>query len=293
MQPLAFALAGAAHRSEAAHALAGILIEGAGDRQLAGAATLLVPRHRGGRAPRLGPAAGTQRGRGFLFLLGRDGDFAGSRQRGDFCRCRLAGAFGDFAAGFFLAAARLFFLGSLARILFGALLGLFLFGAPANFLLGLALRVFDALLLLLAPAVFLQQGVAEAGFFIGLPRVLQRAHPRRVFFGGQGARRSTEPPRRLRRFRSRRGRDRLGPRDSRRGFGGARFRRAAGRDDPLFANLDRDLLRASMREALAHLAGLDRSAQAESAAGAQRQGPFLLLVRFSHALCFYHSVMPA
>src|SRR5260370_32330886 len=37
-------------------------------RSLAGAATLLVPRHRGGRAPCLGPAAGTQRGSGFLFL---------------------------------------------------------------------------------------------------------------------------------------------------------------------------------------------------------------------------------
>ena len=102
-------------------------------------------------------------------------------------RRRLAGALGDFAAGFFLAAARLFFLGSLARLLLGALLGLFLFGAPANFLLGLALRLFDALFLLLTPAVLLQQGVAAAGFLVGLSRILQRANPRRGFFGGQGA----------------------------------------------------------------------------------------------------------
>src|SRR5204862_53641 len=51
VHPLAFALAGAAHRGKAAHALAGILVQGAGDRQLAGAAALLVPRYRGDGAP--------------------------------------------------------------------------------------------------------------------------------------------------------------------------------------------------------------------------------------------------
>src|SRR5205823_13212541 len=120
------------------------------------------------------------------------------------------------------------------------------------FLLGLALRLFDALFLLLTALVLFHQSVAEAGFFVGFPRVLQRAYPRRVFFGGQGAWGSAEPARRLGGFRSGRGRDRLGPRDGRRGFGGARFRRAAGRDDPPFANLGRYLPRAPMRDARAH-----------------------------------------
>ena len=108
----ALALPGTAHRGKAAHALAGILVEGARDGQLAGAAALLVP-YRSGRPPRLGAATGPRRGRRFFFLLGRDGNLAGSRQRGDFCRRRLAGAFGDFAARLFFAAARLFVLGPL------------------------------------------------------------------------------------------------------------------------------------------------------------------------------------
>ena len=67
----------------------------------------------------------------------------------------------------------------------------------------------------------------------------------------------------------------------------AGFRRT-GRHDALLANLDRHRLRAAMREALAHLAGLDRAAQPQRAAGTQRQGRFCSC---SLASCSFASVM--
>src|SRR5438105_4145851 len=287
------ALAGAAHRGEAAHALAGVLVESAGDGQLGGGAGVLVTPRRGGGPAGLGAAAGACGSRSFVFLFGRDGDLAGGGERGDFRSGGLSGTLGDFPARLVLAAACLFFVGALFSLLFAALLCLFRFASLAQFFLDTTLSILCGALLLLPAPVLFEQRVALARLFVGLARILQRAHPRCSFFGRQRARRGAEAaPGGLCGFRG--GRRGLGPRDRRRRFGPARFRRCARRDDALFANLDRDLLRAAMREALAHLARLDRPPQAERAAGAQRQGPFLLLlVRFSHALCFYHPAMPA
>src|SRR2546423_7612624 len=79
------ALAGAAPRGEAAHALACVLVESAGDGQLAGTAAVLVTPHWGGGPASLGAAAGACGSRRFVFLFGRDGDLAGGGERGDFC----------------------------------------------------------------------------------------------------------------------------------------------------------------------------------------------------------------
>src|SRR5207237_5383277 len=118
-----------------------------------------------------------------------------------------------------------------------ALLCLFRFGSLAQFFLNTTLSILCGALLLFPAPVLFEQRVALARLFVGLARILQRAHPRRSFFGRQRARRGAEAaPGGLCRFRG--GRRGLGPRDRRPPFGPARFRR----DDALFANLDRDLL---------------------------------------------------
>src|SRR5690242_9034381 len=154
------ALAGAAHRGEAAHALAGVLIESAGDGQFAGAAAVLVAPYRGGAPASLGAAAGTRGSRRFVFLFGRDGDLAGGGERGDFRGGGLAGALGDFAAWLFLAAARLFFIGALFRLLFAALLCFLRFGALTQFFLGTTLSVLGGAFFLLPAPIFFKQRVA-------------------------------------------------------------------------------------------------------------------------------------
>ena len=263
--PQPFALAGPAHRGERAHPLAGFVVECPGDGELAGAAALVAP-HRRGRPLQFGAAAGAQRGGGLVFLLGRDGDLAGGGESGHFGRRRLAGAFGNLTPRLLLAAARLLFHGALLRVFVGAFAGFLLLATLAQIFFGALARFYLGALLLLAAAVGLDdQGVA-ARDLVGLAGILERAHPRRVFFGRQGAR-YPEPPRRLGRFRSG-GRGRLRPGDGRLGLGAARFDRGAGHRRPFLAHLDRDGLRASVREALPHLSGLDWSAQAEGAAGA-------------------------
>ena len=121
MHPLPLALAGAAHRGEAAHPLASSSVERAGDGQLAG---------RGGVARRGGPGSAVARASGrplarsrrrFLFFLGGHRRLAGGGERGDLGRGRLAGAFGDLAARLLLLAPLcLLVLGALVRLVVGA-----------------------------------------------------------------------------------------------------------------------------------------------------------------------------
>src|SRR4051812_9511806 len=246
MHPLPLTLARPAHRGKAAHALPGVVVERAGDGQLAGPAALLVGApHRSGRPLRLDPTAGARRSRLF-FLLGGHRDLAGGGEGGDLGGGGLTGALGDLAARFVLAAAGFLVLRPFAGVFLAALAGIFFLDPAAGVVLGALARLLGTALLLLPAEALLHQRSAAAGFLVGFARVLQDADARRVFLGGQSARRTTDAPRLGSGFR-RRGRGRrLRPRDSRRRFGLARFGRAARRDHALLADLDRDLFRAAM-----------------------------------------------
>ena len=197
-----------------------------------------------------------------------DRHLAGGRQRGDLGGRGLAGALGDLAAGFLLLAAGLFLRRRASCASSSALLArLFLLDPPAGLFLGPAR----------APP---RRRAPPPGGGDRLRRARRGgAPPRRpcarpaatrdagrVLLGGQRAgdrRAGGAPARRLRRGRP----ARAGWARATAGAAGSprpRFRRAPGRDDALLADLDRHRLRAAMREALAHLAGLDRSAQLQA-----------------------------
>ena len=188
----------------------------------------------------------------------------------------------------------------LFRLLLGLPARFFLFLSAAGLLLGPEPGLRGGAFLLLAAAVGFGERAAAARLVVGLARVLQDAHAGRVLLGrqragsaGRASGRPTPGGRRRGRLRARGG---LGAGI---GWGGGRlaaagFRRT-GRHDALLANLDRHRLRAAMREALAHLAALDRAAQPQCAAGTQRQTLLLVLVgvmfvRFSHALRYRPSL---
>ena len=184
VQPLALALARAAHRGEAAHALAFVAGERAGDGDLAGSPAHLVARRRR-RLPDLGPGAGAPGRARRFFLFGRHRHLAGRGERGDLGRRRLAGALGDLAPQFLLLAALRLVVGALARIFGGAATRLLVFDPGARFLFGAAAPFLGRAFFLLAPAIRLGQRGAAARFLVGLVRILHRAHPAGPLLGGQ------------------------------------------------------------------------------------------------------------
>ena len=185
MQPQALALAGAPHRGEAAHPLAFIVGERAGDGELAGAAAHLVAAHRSGRLFDLGPGAAAQGRVRLLFLFGRHRHLAGGGECGDLGRRGLAGALGDLAPRlFFLAALRLL-LGTLARFLGGAAARLLFLDLAPSLLLGAAAAFLGGALLFLAAAVGL--GNARRG---AAPPRRPCARPARRARGRRAPRRS-------------------------------------------------------------------------------------------------------
>ncbi len=194
---LALAFAGAAHRGEAAHALA-FLVGGqrAGNGHLAGAAARLVAARRNQRpARRRGAARTTGLSRGLFLFLGRHRDLAGGGQRRDLGGGGLAGALGDLAAGFFFLAAGLLVLGALLRFSSSAALAaLFFLDPAAGLFLGLVAGLGGGSLIFLAPAVGLGEGVAAARFVVGLERILHRADAAGALLGGQGSRDRRERP---------------------------------------------------------------------------------------------------
>src|SRR5262249_21848752 len=154
-----------------------------------------------------------------------------------------------------LAALRLFF-GTFARLLRGAAARLLLLGLSSRFLLGAAARLFGGSLLLLAAPILFGESAAALFLHFGLTCILHCAGAAGLSLGGQRTGQHKAAPRRFRRRGTLR---RLLSRNRRRRLGspGLGCTRA---DCAFFAHLDRDGLRAPVREALAHLRRLDRLA---------------------------------
>ncbi len=248
-----------------------------------------------------GAAAGAQRAGRLFLLLGRHRHLAGGGERGNLGGGRLAGAFGDLAARFFLAAACLLVLGALL--------------APPRRCVCAPLPLRRAC----GPRSSARWRASCGGAFLFLahadrprPGRPGGATPRRPC--GRPAGRAPGPPAPRRSARAARLPDGEPARPPAPARPAGRARRAAvaagsarpgsgaapGSNDPLLADLDRDGLRAAMRKALADLPGLDGAAQFEpGAAAAQGQRPLLLLlggfllVGFSHALRYRHPLVPA
>ena len=177
---------------------------------------------------------------------------------------------------FFLFAPLRLLFGSLARLLFGAAARLFLFDLSARFFLGPLARLVDGAFFLLATPIRFGESGQATRFLVGLAGILHGARAparssavsvRAITTGRRAGSVRCRPRRRLV---ARHRRRRLGPA----GLGQPRA------DHALLANLDGDRLRASVREALAHLRRLDRFAKLQPAAAtAERQRPLLLLLR--------------
>ena len=272
---------------------------GAGDGQLAAAALLVAPHRRGRTLARYSAGAGRACSRRFLLLLGRHRDLAGGGERRDFGGGGLAGALGDLAARILLpcgAPLRSRSASSPPLSRGGVLLLPRPCGAPLPRRDGEPPR---RLARLPRAADRHRRARLAARLLVGLARILQDAHSGGVFLGRQRARHaggrragSTVP-----------GAAGSGAAGAARATVGAAVsaarsldRRGARRDDALLADLDRHLLRAPMREALAHLPGLDRPGpQSQRAAGTQASAAAsalarvsLLLVRISHSLRYHH-----
>ena len=276
MQPLALALPRPAHRSQAAHALAFIAGERAGDGDLSGSPAHFVARGRD-RLSDLRPGAAARRARGLFFLFGRQADLASRGECGDFGRSRFARPLGDLAPQFLLLAPLRFILGALARIFVGTAAILFLLDLCACFIFGAPAIFLGGTFFLLAPAVRLGECGATARFFVGLMSILHRAHAAGSLFVGQCARRLRPDgaPAPLLRGAASSAAHRQPPGPSR----SARLR-ACRADHALLAHFDGDSLRAAVRETLAYLAGFHALAQLQPAARCEpRSGAVFALVQ--------------
>jgi hypothetical protein len=269
---------------------AGVLVESAGDGQLAGAAAVLVAPHRGRRPPQIGTPAGRAAAADFLLLLAGAPSFRQRSGAATLVGGSLAGALGDLRArdssslrGPSSSSARF-----LASHAFGAIFGYLRPRPPAG--------LFHARR---------SRASMEARSSSWRRRsALGEAARARILIGltaSCSTRRGSRAPRRSACAATRRGR-RAGSAVWRRevavrradaaavgapsGCAGSAPRR---RNDALFADLDRHRLRAAVREALAHLAGLDGRRRPSVPPTAASRALLLLLVgvllvRFSHAL---------
>ena len=235
--------------------------------------------------------AGRARRRGrFLFFLGRNRDLAGGRQRRDLGGGGLAGPLGDLAARFLLLAACASSSRSASRRPLrrgGAPLLLPPAGAP----LPRPARAPRWRRALLPGAADRPRRARRGGAIPRRPCAHPAATRTRVACSSAVSVRATPSGRRAGSAASGAAsgvagwaRATVGAAGSGRPPSGA----APGREDALLADLDGHRLRAAMREALAHLAGLDRSAQAKLPAERSVKGRFCSC---SLASCSFASVM--
>ena len=292
LQPLAFAFPGAAHRGQAAHPLALVVGEGAGDGQLAAATLLVAPDRRGGTLGRYnaGPPSVQRR---FLLLLGGHRDLAGGGERRDFGGGSLAGPLGDLAAE----SSSLRRASSLSERFFASSVSrrrAFFLHPAARLILGATESLLGGLLGLFTLPIGIDEGLAPA-LLLG---ILKDAHSGGVFLRRKRPRHAGGAAGRLGRPGSRRFRcGGSGTGDGRRRRVAARSLdgRGARRDDTLLADLDRHLLRAPVREALAHRPAFRRPGpQSQRAAGTQRQRTLPCSVRswsFASAIRFDTTIL--